>query len=211
MEVFESPTDIQRDTVLSLQSAPLMTYKAYRDLIDKNHLENKVTGHEQSQELLQYSQLNAQRMTRWDKHYIPSEAIQDTLPQLPANWHVVVIAEGWCGDAAQIIPAIQKIASLGRDWKFSIALRDENPIWMNLFLTNGAKAIPIAVVFDAMGHYIFHWGPRPKLAIELINNAKSMLVPAEVWKVELHKWYATNKQQALELEWMELLTKYKTT
>jgi len=198
-------------TIIKESFSKSHNYSDYRAIVSLLLKEGKSSGNEQSEALTHYSELNETRMHRLDKTIKISQEIQQKLQNLKKDYIWLLISEGWCGDAAQIIPAIQKIAALGRDWKFSIALRDENPIWMNLFLTNGAKAIPIAVVFDAMGHYIFHWGPRPKLAIELINNAKSMLVSAEVWKVELHKWYATNKQQALELEWMELLTKYKTT
>jgi hypothetical protein len=182
-----------------------MSYDQYRSLVRDLLAEHKVTGPEQTEALLQYSLLNEQRMNRLDKHYTPSDNMKNTMQNAPSGCHMVVIAEGWCGDAAQIIPALHSIAILGKDWKFSVVLRDENEEWMNLYLTNQAKAIPIAILFNTKGEYITHWGPRPAEAIQLIQNAKANGVPADVWKVDLHKWYATNKQMALESEWKTIV------
>jgi hypothetical protein len=194
-----------RSELLRDAHTKLLTYEAYRALIEHLHSEKLVTGHEQSESLLTYSLLNEQRMNRWDKHYEVDEGLKAIMQKMPVGWHMVVIAEGWCGDAAQIIPALHQMAILGDDWKFSIVLRDDHPQWMDAFLTHGARAIPIAILFDANQEYVLHWGPRPQEAIQLIKDAKEQGIPTDVWKTTLHKWYATNKQKALESEWSALL------
>src|SRR5215217_2298139 len=59
----------------------------------------------------------------------------------------LVISEGWCGDAAQILPILNKMA-LASDKKIDlrIVLRDENDELMSQYLTNGGKAIPKVIV-----------------------------------------------------------------
>ena len=60
----------------------------------------------------------------------------------------MVISEGWCGDAAQILPVINKMALVSNKIEFRIVLRDENPALMDAFLTNGGKAIPKVIMID---------------------------------------------------------------
>jgi hypothetical protein len=194
-----------RNELLHDTQTNLLTYEEFRALIQNLHGQKLVTGLEQSESLLAYSLLNEQRMNRWDKHYQVGAGLNAVMQQMPAGWHMVVIAEGWCGDAAQMIPALHQMAMLGVDWKFSIVLRDDHPKWMDAFLTNGARAIPIAILFDVNQEYVLHWGPRPQEAVQLIKNAKEQGIPSDVWKTTLHKWYATNKQMALETEWMALM------
>jgi Thioredoxin len=200
LEKIENRSELLRDPHTNL-----LTYKAFRALIQNLHAQKLVTGHDQSESLLAYSLLNEQRMNRWDKHYQVGAELNGVMQQMPAGWHMVVIAEGWCGDAAQMIPALHQMAMLGTDWKFSIVLRDDHPQWMDAFLSGGARAIPIAILFDANQEYVVHWGPRPQEAVQLIKNAKEQGIPTDVWKTTLHKWYATNKQMALESEWIALL------
>ena len=62
----------------------------------------------QSEDLLNYSKLNDRRMTRLDKTI---QLSHETLLALkkndkPITW--LVLTEGWCGDAAQALPVINK-------------------------------------------------------------------------------------------------------
>lgn len=205
MEILTDTLFEQRNACYQNGQQHLLSYEQYRALIAALHAENKVTGPEQTESLLQYSLLNEQRMNRWDKHYTPGNAITESLRNAPAGYHMVVIAEGWCGDAAQIVPGLHAFARQAKDWKFSIVLRDEHPEWINLFLTNQAKAIPLAILFNSNGEYVTHWGPRPAEAVQLIQNAKANGISTDVWKMALHKWYASNKQVALETEWKAIV------
>lgn len=205
METLTDALSEQRNACYKNGQSNLLSYEQYRQLIQELHTQNMVTGPEQTEALLQYSLLNEQRMNRWDKHYTPGSPITEALRRAPAGFHMVVIAEGWCGDAAQIVPALHAFALQAKDWKFSIVLRDEHPEWIALYLTQQAKAIPLAILFNELGEYVTHWGPRPAEAVQLIQNAKANGISADIWKVALHKWYASNKQSALEAEWKAIL------
>jgi hypothetical protein len=103
------------------------SYDQFRKLIIKLIGEGKVTGHEQKESYLEYSKLNDHRMSRWDKHFQPSEEMINTLNAVkePRTW--LLITEGWCGDSAQTASAMAKIASLNPLINFRVVLRDENP------------------------------------------------------------------------------------
>ena len=118
------------------------SYVDYRNYIKDLLKEGKSTGKEQSEALTHYSELNEARMNRLEKTVKISTEIIQKLNQLNGDYIWLVIAEGWCGDAAQILPVIYKMAELSERIDLKIVFRDENEDLMNLFLSNGTKSIP---------------------------------------------------------------------
>ncbi len=184
-----------------------MSYQEFRDVIDKLHLEGRVTGHTQSDELLEYSKLNDHRMNRWDKHFKVSHEVAEAVKSVRETKHWLIITEGWCGDSAQIVPAIEKIAALNDKIQTHYLLRDDHPDIMDHFLTNGGRSIPVIVCLDQSGSVLWKWGPRPAEAQELVNEAKRTGMEAHEMKEKLHLWYARNNQKNLQQEFIELLGK----
>jgi hypothetical protein len=184
-----------------------MDYASYRSLIDTLHEQGKVTGPTQTPELLEYSKLNVHRMDRWDKHAAFSQATIDTLKGLDRSLDILVITEGWCGDAAQIVPVIEKLSKLSDRIRTHYILRDENLEIIDMFLTNGkSRSIPIFVIIEN-GQVIGKFGPRPAPAQELIDQLKAENSGMDVIKEKLHLWYARDKHKALEEEFVAVLTR----
>jgi len=181
------------------------SYTEYQQLIHELLEEGKVTGDEQSESLVEYTRLNLHRMHRWEKTFSPSPALAKKIAELrkPLQW--LVITEGWCGDAAQQIPVVEKLASLNPLIKTFYVLRDRNVDLMNLFLTNGSKSIPVWICLDAEGELLWKWGPRPQAAADLLNRLKAEGVDISIQKQELHTWYAKNKQLAFQSEIEQLI------
>lgn len=179
-------------------------YSNYSKLLEekgKNLEDNSVTANGEPD----FTKINIQRSARIDKTYKPSAEITETVSNLtkPQLW--MVISETWCGDSAQNVPYLAKIASLNPLIDFRILLRDDNPEIMDLYLTNGTRSIPLLVAFDEEGNELFKWGPRPKEAAELVKNAKAAGDPKPVFLEKLHLWYGKNRGVALEMEILELL------
>jgi hypothetical protein len=189
-----------------------LTYQEYRDLIHRLHEEGKVTGHEQSDSLLEYSKLNEHRMNRWDKHFKMPEGFQDIVGSVTGKQYWLVVTEGWCGDSAQLLPGIEQIARLNPTITLRVVLRDDNPTLMDELLTNGKRAIPILVCLDETGTFVWKWGPRPAKAEELVQEHKHRPnFDAEEMKKDLHLWYARNGQGELLHEMKSVLeTKSQT-
>ena len=102
------------------------SYVDYRNYISDILKEGKSTGKEQSEALTHYSELNEARMNRLEKKVKISTEIIQKLNQLNGDYIWLVISEGWCGDAAQILPVIYKMAELSERIDFKIVFRDEN-------------------------------------------------------------------------------------
>lgn len=182
-----------------------MTYAGFRKLMDDLHAEGKVTGPNQDEHLLEYSKMNVHRMNRWDKHYTPAVSLKQVAEKIEKKYTWLIITEGWCGDSAQIVPAVEKIVALSNNLETKYILRDENLPIMDLFLTNGTRSVPVIICLDSDNQVVWKWGPRPAEAQELLTGLKAAGVPYEEQKERLHLWYARNKQQALEAEFEALL------
>jgi hypothetical protein len=184
------------------------SYPAFMQWV-QNLVENKQTsGTNQDEHLITFTALNLKRMERIDKTVQINEKLLTVLQTVrPQKW--LVITEAWCGDSAQILPVLAKIAekSAGKI-EFSVVMRDENLALIDQYLTNGARAIPKLVGFDQTDKNLFVWGPRPQAAQQILLNWKAN-PEGKTWEEfekELHTWYAQNKSQAIQDEIYTLLT-----
>ena len=184
------------------------SYLEYRKLMADLLKEGKSTAVEQTEERTHYSELNETRMHRLDKTMKITEANCTKLKTLKKNYLWLVLTESWCGDAAQILPILNKMA-LESDQKIELklVLRDENEDLMNHFLTNKGKAIPKLISIDkATGAVVGNWGPRPQGAIDLIESYKEKFGAIdETAKTELQLWYLHDKGVSTQNEIIQLL------
>ncbi|MFD2908828.1 thioredoxin family protein [Flavobacterium ardleyense] len=182
------------------------SYSDYRKTITELIEQGKSTGHEQSEDLLNYSKLNESRLNRLEKTIAVTEEVKSDLEKLDKKYIWLVLAEGWCGDAAQIVPVIYKMSEVAENVTLKIALRDDNDALMQHFLTNGGKAIPKLLILDAATlEVLADWGPRPQGAKQLILDYKAAHgVVDETAKIELQKWYLHDKGVAIQNEIMAM-------
>lgn len=182
------------------------TYSEYRAFVTKLIGEGKSTGDEQSDDLLHYSELNEVRMNRLEKTLKMDSEVLEALLKINDKQTWLVIAEGWCGDAAQILPIIKLMAEASKNIEMKIVLRDENNDLMMQFLTNGARSIPKLLVLDEALNVIHVWGPRPEGAKNLIIDYKAKHgVVDEPAKIALQKWYLDDKGISTMKEIVEAL------
>jgi hypothetical protein len=133
--------------------------------------------------------------------------LYNILEQIP-SLKCIIISEPWCGDAAQIVPVLAAIAESSLKMECTIYLRDENEALIDQFLTNGGRAIPIAIFTDEDDNVLFHWGPRPAPAQTLVMDMKAKDFSKRDFTTTLHQWYKDDKTKAIQEEIYQLL---KTT
>jgi hypothetical protein len=94
-----------------------------------------------------------------------------------------------------------KLAESIEEIQLNIILRDENPLWMERFLTNGSKSIPVLAVFEERsGNLLGHWGPRPGKLQSLFLSLKQENKNKEEIQEILQKWYNADKGKSIENE-----------
>jgi len=171
------------------------SYEEYMLLMQKLVSEKSTTGISKTEELINYTLLNAHRMKRLNKTLLITNDIKESVGAFTREVLWLVISESWCGDTAQTLPVIHKIASINSAIDLKIVLRDENPELMQDFLTNGALSIPKLIAIDKeTNEVITTWGPRPSVATKMVMDYKEKhgkLTPE--FKEELQLWFTKDK------------------
>ena len=187
------------------------TYESYKLLISRLISEGKTSGPIQRDDLIHFTELNAKRRKRIEKTTVLTEELKKQIfsIQEPMTW--VLLSEAWCGDAAQIVPVIGKIAQESDKIDLKIILRDEHLDMMDRYLTNGGRSIPKLICLDQKNQEIFVWGPRPASIQEVVEEIKAEGITNHAVLVErLQYAYNQDRTQSIQQEMQEILANTKS-
>ena len=184
------------------------TYPAYKQ-IALALAEKSETSGEQTKEHIDATLINAQRLKGIDKTIDLNADLKTALQNLKNHYTWYVISESWCGDSAQSLPIIAKMAEETSHIDLQIVFRDEHPDLMDAFLSHGTRSIPKLIclnpsTFEVVGT----WGPKPKSIEDKSAEFKRLYPEADhdEFVKNLHLWYARDKAQSIQAEFIELLT-----
>jgi len=182
-----------------------MTFEAYLA-----HFEDVLanpTAHQgyEDEEYYQYTKMNWSRMSRWLKKFEPSTETKDFFSTITIDQKWILITEPWCGDAAHSVPMIYEMVKANPHIQLEIQLRDQPPLLIDQYLTNGGKSIPKLVIRDPQGSDIAVWGPRPQGCTRVFETLKVQNAPFAEIKEEIQKWYNQDKGQEIQKELIALL------
>lgn len=182
------------------------TYASYRELLDNLLQQGKTTGTNQSESMVNYATLNERRMKKWDKIGKITPELMDKLMSIDQKMTWLVVTEGWCGDAAQNLPFLKKMAELNPNIDLRFVLRDENLPLIDAFLTNGGRSIPKLIALDSELSVLGTWGPRPEpVQKAFLENKVSQERTGKEFTEYLHLWYAKDKGITLQGEILAIL------
>jgi hypothetical protein len=183
-----------------------MSFAEYIKLIDDLLLDGKTTGPNQSEAMFNYGKLNRQRMQRLEKTVALNESLREKVQNNKRKMIWLILTEGWCGDAAQNIPVIEKIASGSDSIETRYVLRDENLELMDAYLTKGARSIPKLIALEAATlKEIGTWGPRPAAAMDLFVELRDRGLEKPLIMENLQRWYIADKNRTIQAEFEKLL------
>ena len=124
-------TNTELKNIIAESLAKATSYQEYRTVVQTLAEVGKSTGESQTEDLANYTKLNDRRMKRLDK---TTKLTEEAIAKVKAyrgdvTW--LVLTESWCGDAAQTMPVINKVAELSDNITLKVVLRDENEALMN--------------------------------------------------------------------------------
>lgn len=183
-----------------------ISFEAYHQLYQEQVANGQTSGLDQSEGLIEYTKLNFSRLKRSYKTTEISNNTKAALEKIssPLTW--VVLTETWCGDAAQNIPVLAKIADFSPHISLKLIFRDENPEVMDNFLTNGSKSIPKLICLNEKLEVLGTWGPRPAAIQNWFMEEKNKPnTNMDQLKIDLQQKYNSDKGQSLQNELIELL------
>jgi hypothetical protein len=184
----------------------MMDYQQYVKLFEEIINSKKPEPPYTDPNYLRYAKLNYSRMNRWQKTLQLEEGLVNELKKINRFQKWIILVEPWCGDAAPILPFLVRLAEQNPLIQYDLQLRDQEPFLINSYLTNGAKAIPKLIIQKEAGNDLFTWGPRPKVAQQLVNDLKASNVDYDTLNTQLQNWY--NKDKGIELQ-RELLKLFR--
>lgn len=180
---------------------------SYEDYITRieDDLENEIEN-DDPKEYVQYYALGLQRMNRIFKTYKLNPVQETRVKSTANNLKLLVITEGWCGDASQILPVVEKLAN-ALNVSTHYVLRDENMELMEKYKTNGAASIPIIIGVNEENEEAFRFGPRPQAGMEMLARLKSNpdTYSADDFHEDLQKYYNNNKGEDIVNEILDLI------
>lgn len=182
-------------------------YNDYLKLVDDKIEQKLSTGHEQNELLTDFTKLNRVRIKRLDKTQQLLPEVIEAVKKISEKQLWMVLTESWCGDAAQNIPVLKKIADENPLIDLRLVLRDDNDELMQKYLTNGGRSIPkLIAVSEDMEKELFTWGPRPAAAqVEVKRLLDEQGGFNDVVKEGIQLWYNNDKGISMQKEMMELL------
>lgn len=182
------------------------TWEDYLSLCKNLVAENKSTGAVQTVEHAHYSSLNLSRMKRVFKTFQVNKETALQFSETPRQFWLL-ITESWCGDAAQSAPVFARLAALSPTIQLRIIIRDEHLDIVDLFLTNGGRAIPKLIGLNPDTFEVnWHWGPRPQGASDLVTRCKNEGLEKEQISLALQEWYNQDKGIGVSNELTDLLS-----
>ena len=183
------------------------SYPEYMDLMEDLVIAKSTTG-EIDKDRIDFTALNFNRSRRLNKKLQLSELEASIFRALSVKQTWLVITESWCGDAAQTLPVLHKMAEASANIELRIILRDEHPELMDNFLTNGTRSIPKLVILNSDHEVLTTWGPRTAEATKLVTDYKAKFgkIDAE-FKTQLQLWYNKDKGASIIRELAEISRK----
>ncbi len=186
-----------------------MAYAEYIVLIDELLAEGKTTGPNQSEAMFNYGKLNRQRMKRLGNTVELNKSLAEKMRKVGRKMIWLILTEGWCGDAAQNIPIIEKITHENSNIETRYLLRDENLELMDKYLTNNARSIPKLIALDAETlAEIGTWGPRPQAAMDYFLEMRDGGMEKPQMMENLQRWYLQDKNQMIQTEFEDLIEEW---
>ena len=129
---------------------------------------------------------------------------------LPGRWHLLVLLEDWCGDAVNSVPVLQRLADANPAIELRVLERDQHLDLMDAHLTNGARAIPLAIVYDADFVERGQWGSRPAPLQQWVREHGMQLEKDERYK-QVRTWYVRDRGATIAEEVLTVLEEAAAT
>ena len=106
--------------------------------------------------------------------------------------YLLALVEEWCGDGANILPVVARLAEGVVGMELRVLSRDGNPDLMDAHLTGASRSIPVVLILDEHFREVGWWGPRPAPLQEWVLSEGMDLDPKErSWHIR--RWYAMDK------------------
>jgi hypothetical protein len=185
-----------------------ISYGRFVEMMDAYVEAGATSGPNQSDSMAHYTKMNRTRMRRLNKTTKLITEMKTALDKVnkPQIW--LVLVEAWCGDVAQNIPVVQKMAEYNPNITMKLIYRDEHLDVMDAYLTNGGRSIPKLIMLDAENlNEMGQWGPRPAPVQAMVVEFKETGGEYSKFSEKVQRWYNADGTETVQREFIKLLEK----
>lgn len=140
---------------------------------------------------------SVRRATLTPEHFARAMALRGT-------FNLLVLLEDWCGDAVNSVPYLQRIADANDGITLRVIERDRHLDLMDAHLTNGARAIPLVLIYDEQFAELGTWGARPAPLQQWVLEHGLQLDKETRYK-QVRTWYARDRGHTIVEEMLSRL------
>lgn len=134
-----------------------------------------------------------------------SPAMVERVQSIDGRWHLLVLAEDWCGDAVNSLPVLARLAESADNVDLRVLPRDTYPELMDAHRSpRGARAIPVVILLDNDYTERAWWGSRPIELQRWIDEVGDSMDKEERYR-EARRWYARDRGASMLNEVIGLL------
>lgn len=192
-----------KNTIYYLEKS--LDFNSFIHLTEELLNQNQTTNKQNDKTLLEHTKLNLTRINRLLKTLTIAPEIISEIEEKQTYYTLLVLTEGWCGDASQVLPVLRKLEQASSFIDLKIILRDENLELMDQFQTDGTRSIP-KVLIVKNDVIINNWGPRPEelMSLTALFKQNDQYTKEEFMK-DVQQWFNKDKGKAILKEIISLL------
>ena len=174
--------------------------KQYIDTDDKPELYK-------NEKMQRYTADNLKRVDHVLSNINIESKLYNQLNAVHTPWTWVVLAEPWCGDVSQVIPALYTFSTCSDHIDFRVLQSDSHPEVLDHYVTGTSRSIPklICLRTDTLDE-IGTWGPRPATLQQIVAENKDRTDISFGAKVRMkHEWYGQDMTRSIQEEFIDLI------
>ena len=162
----------------------------------------------QGRTYIEFRDAAERRVEAWHDHYAQAQvpdALLSRLAALPGTWHLLVVAEDWCGDSANTIPYVAKLDDVADNLTMRIIDSEVGRAIMDAHLTpDGRPATPTVILltedFEEAGCFV----ERPRILQDWWLESAEQLEHEDRLE-QKYAWYDEDQGQETLKEIVELI------
>lgn len=138
------------------------------------------------------------RKQTWLDNHAAAEvprALVERLDAVPGDWRLLAVAEVWCGDSANSIPYLSRLAEASRALRLRIVDATVGRTVLDTHRTpDDRAATPVVLVLDAAGREVGALVERP-VEIQAVYMQKHATMTSDAMRDEIFAWYDRDRGQ----------------
>ena len=156
----------------------------------------------------QFTSADTARREQWRRNYdeaaAPLAAVAARARALPGRWHLLIVAESWCNDAANSVPYLARLAAENPNIEVKLLRTADAQDLLDAHKLDGRSATPLVLVFDDQFVERGAWIERPA-ALRALIQAKEGRTCEDALREEVSKWRAADGGRSVLAELLSLM------